>query len=50
MLVYFVLVFLLAWAPWNGWFIAFGGALHWALNRFKKRTGGDFNTILGKTG
>jgi hypothetical protein len=29
LLVYFVLVFLFAWAPWNGWLLAFGGALYW---------------------
>jgi hypothetical protein len=36
MLFYLVLVFLFAWAPLNGWLIAFGCALHWSLYRFQK--------------
>jgi hypothetical protein len=45
LLVYLVLVFLFAWAPWNGWFLAFGGALHWRLNQSKKITGRNRNAI-----
>jgi hypothetical protein len=42
--LYFVLVFLLAWAPWNGWLIAFGGALYWGLYRTKQFTGRNVDT------
>jgi hypothetical protein len=45
LLIYLVLVFLLAWDPWNGWFIAFGGALHWASNRFQKIAGRDRDSV-----
>src|SRR4051812_33038772 len=32
-LVYFVLVLLLAWWPWNVWLVAFGAAYSWYLKR-----------------
>ncbi len=28
LLMYFVLVFFLAWYPWNGWLLALGGVLY----------------------
>jgi len=36
LLIYLVLVFLLAWAPWNGWLLVVGGALYWNSTRSEK--------------
>jgi chromate transport protein ChrA len=48
LLVYFVLVFLFAWAPWNGWLLAFGGAFYWTLYRLQKFAGRNGYAVAGQ--
>lgn len=45
LLVYLILVWLFAWAPFNGWLFLIGGAFHWHLNKPQKIARRNLNAV-----